>query len=79
MLEFIVALNPQDTSGQGYAVVSKEAVGVVRRVADVGAGDALNSRKSDGEFSAEVKREGKRVQDSMQIIELNDNSLSRFE
>jgi exodeoxyribonuclease VII large subunit len=58
MQQQLVALSPQGVLGRGYAVVSKEKGGVVRRVADVDAGDALNIRVSDGEFGAEVKGEG---------------------
>jgi len=58
MQQQLVALSPQGVLGRGYAVVSKKEGGVVRRVKDVDAGDALNIRVSDGEFGAEVKGEG---------------------
>jgi exodeoxyribonuclease VII large subunit len=56
MQQQLVALSPQGVLGRGYAVVTKEEGGVVRRVKDVEAGDALNVRVSDGEFGAEVKK-----------------------
>jgi len=57
LLEFLIALSLQGILGQDYAVVRKEEGGVVRRVASLEASDALNSRASDGEFSAEAKGE----------------------
>jgi exodeoxyribonuclease VII large subunit len=54
MQQQLVALSPQGVLGRGYAVVTKEEGGVVRRVKDVEAGDALNVRVSDGESSSHL-------------------------
>ncbi|MGD8456029.1 MAG: exodeoxyribonuclease VII large subunit [Anaerolineales bacterium] len=55
MQQQLAALSPQGVLERGYAVLTKEEGGVVRRVKDVEVGDALNVRVSDGDFSAEVK------------------------
>jgi exodeoxyribonuclease VII large subunit len=59
MQQQLVALSPEGVLGRGYAVVTKEEGGVVRRVKEVKAGEALNIRVSDGEFGAEVKKKKK--------------------
>ena len=55
MQQQLVALSPEGVLGRGYAVVTKEEGGIVRKVKDVSAGDEINVRVSDGEFGAEVK------------------------
>jgi exodeoxyribonuclease VII large subunit len=55
MQQQLIALSPEGVLLRGYAVVTKEKDGVVKRVKDVKTGDALNIRVFDGEFGAEVK------------------------
>jgi exodeoxyribonuclease VII large subunit len=48
------ALNPLAILQRGYAVVSQADGSLIRSVAQVEAGDQLNVRVSDGEFSTQV-------------------------
>jgi exodeoxyribonuclease VII large subunit len=50
-------MNPQNVLSRGYAIVTLGDGVVVRRVGQVGQGDALRVRVSDGEFSVEVVQE----------------------
>lgn len=52
------ALSPSGVLGRGFAAVSKAGDGVVSRVEQVRAGDALEVRVSDGRFGARVADEG---------------------
>ena len=51
----VTALSPQATLDRGYSVVQRADGAVVRRPADVTAGDALRVRLADGEIAAEVR------------------------
>jgi exodeoxyribonuclease VII large subunit len=52
----LAALSPQATLERGYAIVRRRETGeLVRRVAQVGGGDALSVRVEDGEFGAVVE------------------------
>ena len=52
----LAALSPQATLARGYAIVRRTETGeLVRRVAQVGGGDALSVRVGDGEFGAVVE------------------------
>jgi exodeoxyribonuclease VII large subunit len=51
----VTALSPQATLDRGYSVVQRADGAVVRRPADVAAGDALRVRLADGEIAAEVR------------------------
>jgi exodeoxyribonuclease VII large subunit len=48
------AIGPQATLARGYAIVQKSAGALVRSTSDVGAGDAVRIRVTDGEFGATV-------------------------
>ena len=50
----VTSLSPASTLGRGYAVVQRADGGVVRRPADVAAGDALRLRLAEGEIDASV-------------------------
>ena len=52
------SLSPLATLQRGYAVVQDERGTVVRRAADVAAGDTLRVRVADGELTAEVRTTG---------------------
>jgi len=53
----LATLNPLAVLGRGFAVVSHKDGRLVRSVAHVRPGDALNVRVSDGQFGAEVSQE----------------------
>jgi exodeoxyribonuclease VII large subunit len=48
------ALNPASVLARGYAIVSQREGSVVRSVRQVGSGDAIDVRVSDGSFAARV-------------------------
>ncbi|MEU9604839.1 exodeoxyribonuclease VII large subunit [Streptomyces sp. NPDC048057] len=51
----VVSLSPAATLERGYAVLQRADGGVVRSPADVGGGDALRARVSEGEFAVRVE------------------------
>ena len=52
------SLNPQSILARGYAVVSQPDGNILRRVEQAVAGERINVRVSDGEFPAEVLKDG---------------------
>ena len=52
----VTALSPAATLERGYAVLQRGDGGVVRRPADVSAGDLVRARLAEGELSLEVRQ-----------------------
>lgn len=62
----LASLNPLAILARGYAIVSHPDGRIVRRVEQVGSGDALKVRVSDGEFGVQVKGDWQSWFDSLE-------------